>query len=126
MPPRPSRQTRETSTGWISTWISSPCVRFRQRIEGTGDRNGQWSFANAIPAHLDSSTCKPWLTELPEILSERVDLAGGIPEAGSCTVAILDVDDTLYSTSEFATQARRAAVEVREVGSYPVGPEYRS
>lgn len=65
------------------------------RIEGVGDRNGQWSFSNAIPAHLDISTCKPWLTELPEILSERVDLSGGIPEASSCSVSLLDYDDTL-------------------------------
>lgn len=87
------------------------------RIEGTGDRNGQWSFSNAIPAHLDSSTCKPWLTELPEILSERVDLAGGIPEAGSCTVAILDVDDTLtalWRTERGARTVLEEDVDVSE------------
>jgi hypothetical protein len=67
------------------------------RIEGVGDRNGQWSFSNAIPAHLDSGTAKPWLTALPELLSERVDLAGGIPEANSCTVELLDYSDTLTS-----------------------------
>jgi hypothetical protein len=81
------------------------------RIEGTGDRNGQWSFSNAIPAHLDSSTCKPWLTELPEILSERVDLAGGIPEAGSCTVALLDYDDTLSSLWRTERTARTVLSE---------------
>jgi len=87
------------------------------RIEGTGDRNGQWSFSNAIPAHLDSSTCKPWLTELPEILSERIDLAGGIPEAGSCTVALLDYDDTLSSlwrTERTARTVLSEAVDVSE------------
>jgi hypothetical protein len=87
------------------------------RIEGTGDRNGQWSFSNAIPAHLDSSTCKPWLTEVPEILSERVDLAGGIPEAGSCTVALLDYDATLtelWRTERTARTVLSEAVDTSE------------
>lgn len=82
--------------GWarnLARRETSWCVLVR--IEGVGDRNGQWSFANAIPAHLDSGTVKPWLTALPELLSERVDLAGGIPEASSCTVELLDYSDTL-------------------------------
>lgn len=85
-----------------STWSTTLSSRTRgwvllARIEGVGDGSGQWTFCSVVPAYGSNSTYKPWMVTLPEVLSERVDLSGGIPEAGSCTLQLVDVADTLTS-----------------------------
>jgi hypothetical protein len=59
------------------------------RIEGVGDSVGWWAFCNQAPAYADS-TYKPWLSEWPEVLSERADIIGGVPESGAFTASIVD------------------------------------
>lgn len=66
------------------------------RIEGVGDASGQWTFCSQVPNYA-TDAYKPWLAEWPDILSERADIVGGLPEAGDLTFSILDYDDRLTS-----------------------------
>jgi hypothetical protein len=74
------------------------------RIEGIGDTDGQWSFCAEAPAYGDASW-KPWLVTLPTFLSERVDMSGGVPQAGSCSVELLDAGDALTSLLRTESEA---------------------
>jgi hypothetical protein len=74
------------------------------RIEGVGDVDGQWSFCVEAPAYGDASW-KPWLVTLPTFLSERVDMSGGVPQAGSCSVELLDAGDALTSLLRTESEA---------------------
>lgn len=74
------------------------------RIEGIGDTDGQWSFCVEAPAYGDASW-KPWLVTLPTFLSERVDMSGGVPQAGSCSVELLDAGDALISLLRTESEA---------------------
>lgn len=81
------------------TWSANLASRQRgwavlARIEGIGDAAGQWTLCSNVPAYGDA-TYRPWLVRLPDILSERVDLGGGVPEAGSCSLEVVDVRDQL-------------------------------
>lgn len=64
-------------------------------IEGVGDAtDGVWYFCDALPSFA-TSAWRPWLTEMPDLLAERVDPKGGLPEAGEVSASILDYGDGL-------------------------------
>jgi len=103
----------------MTSWATNLAARASSwavlvRIEGIGDANGQWVFCSSIPSYADQSH-KPWLLRMPEILSERVDLGGGVPEAGSCSVQILDKGDAL--TALLRTEAEAYTSTSEEVDS---------
>lgn len=64
------------------------------RIDGVGEYGGQYTFCNNAPTYGDSRY-KALLERLPSILSERADITGGLPDAGACTLEVLDADDFL-------------------------------
>lgn len=64
------------------------------RIEGIGDEGGQYSWSATIPDF--ASTNAQWhdtLAELPDPTAERAPFLGGMPEAGTVQVKIVDTDD---------------------------------
>lgn len=64
-------------------------------VEGIGDAtNGVWYFCDALPGFA-TAAWRPWLTEMPDLLGERVDPRGGLPEAGEVSASILDYGDGL-------------------------------
>lgn len=100
VPPAYDRQMQARTSSWALV----------ARIEGVGDTVGQWAFCTGAPTYANSAF-RPWLVEAPAILSERVDLAGGVPEAGSCALQILDYQDGLTSLLRTDADAYTAVVE---------------
>ena len=93
------------------------------RIDGVGEYGGQYTFCNNSPAYGDSRY-KALLERLPSILSERADITGGLPDAGACTLEVLDADDFLTGvlrtdrapTTALTAAVNKTATEI-EVGS---------
>lgn len=76
-------------------------------IEGVGDAtDGVWYFCDALP-RFATGAWRPWLTEMPDLLAERVDPKGGLPEAGEVSASILDYGDGL--SAQIQTDADPAA-----------------
>lgn len=71
-------------------------------IEGCGNYTGMWRFCSTLPTYA-SAQYRAWLMEWPEIASEKVDILGGVPDAGELEIQLLDFDDTL--TSEWRIEA---------------------
>lgn len=67
------------------------------RIEGVGDHSGQYTFCSSTPAYGDGSY-KELMASLPNILSERAQITGGLPDAGACTLELVDGADLLTQT----------------------------
>lgn len=67
------------------------------RIEGVGDYSGQYTFCSSTPAYGDASY-KELMASLPNILSERAQITGGLPDAGACTLELVDGADLLTQT----------------------------
>jgi hypothetical protein len=88
----------------VATWATHIASAERRQIviitiEGFGDVTyGQWKFCTAAPDYVTINTApryKAWLRDWPEILSERADIWGGVPEGGELSFSILDYDDAL-------------------------------
>lgn len=84
----------------VSTFAAAIARRDRQwgaavTIEGIGDAtDGIWYLCDALP-QFATAAWRPWLTEMPDLLGERVDPRGGLPEAGEVSASILDYGDGL-------------------------------
>jgi hypothetical protein len=84
----------------VSTFAAAIARRDRQwgaavTIEGIGDAaSGLWYLCDALP-QFATAAWRPWLTEMPDLLAERVDPKGGLPEAGEVSASILDYGDGL-------------------------------
>jgi len=74
-------------------------------LEGSGNSDGLFYYCSTVPTYAAAdANYRPWLRaeSWPDILSESVDPMGGFPEAGSITVDLIDIDDTL--TREWRTE----------------------
>lgn len=75
-------------------------------IEGIGDTSGQWKFCSRVPTYAAGNALyRPWLVTYPDLMSERVNPLGGLPEAGELSVQILDVGRALTSALRFLGNA---------------------
>lgn len=65
-------------------------------IEGIGDYAGQWKLCSEVPTYASGdATYKPWLREMPGILSESVDPVGGVAKSGELSFDVVDIDDAI-------------------------------
>lgn len=65
-------------------------------IEGVGNYAGQHKFCTQIPTYaVGDANYRQWIMEWPDILSERINILGGLPEGGEIEIQILDFDNTL-------------------------------
>jgi len=74
-------------------------------IEGSGNASGLYYYCSQVPTFAVSDTNhRPWIRSegWPDILSESVDVMGGLPEAGSVSIDLVDIGDAL--TSEWRTE----------------------
>lgn len=75
-------------------------------IEGVGNNSGLWFFCSRVPlAATLLDNWKPWLTSFPDILTERVDPLGGLPQSGELSVSILDYRRQLTAQLRFLGRA---------------------
>lgn len=71
-------------------------------IEGVGEYAGLWRFCTRVPNYaFGDALYKPWMTEFPQLLSERINPLGGLPESGELSVSLLDVGRQLTSALRF-------------------------
>jgi len=93
-------------------------------IAGDGNQDtadGQYRYCTDVPAYAAGDKLyRPWIAEdgLPDVLSEAVDRLGGIPEAGSVTLTILDgIDgpDKDVLTSTWRTRRAPATYLIAEL-----------
>jgi len=74
-------------------------------IEGLGDSAGLFYFCSNVPDFAASNAnWRPWIRSeaWPDVISETVNVMGGLPDAGNIAVNLVDVDNTL--TSEWRTE----------------------
>ncbi len=69
-------------------------------IEGSGTSSGIYRYCSEVPTYAAGNALyRDWLLEeaWPDILSEAVDVLGGVPDSGAITAEIVDLDDSLTS-----------------------------
>ena len=74
-------------------------------IEGSGNASGLYYYCSQVPTFaLSDTNYRAWIRSegWPDILSESVDVMGGLPETGSVSIDLVDIDDAL--TSEWRTE----------------------